>query len=103
MSPALSGGAGFLTVTKDLGVKEPYRGTVQLHTSEIAEDLAWYLTTSEQIPSAVGLGVLVGPEGVTAAGGFLVQALPAHDDAEIDRLMERIGGLPACRSSLPGG
>jgi molecular chaperone Hsp33 len=86
------GRAGFLTVVRDLGLKEPYRGTVQLHTSEIAEDLAWYLTTSEQIPSAVGLGVLVASDGAVAgAGGFLIQALPGHDDSEIDRIMERIG------------
>jgi molecular chaperone Hsp33 len=88
------GRAGFLTVTKDLGMKEPYKGTVQLYTSEIAEDLAWYLTTSDQIPSAVGLGVMVAPDGMVAgAGGFLVQALPGHDEVEIERLMERIGRL----------
>jgi molecular chaperone Hsp33 len=86
------GRAGFLTVTRDLGVKEPYRGTVQLHSSEIAEDLAWYLTTSAQIPSAVGLGVMVALDGaVTGAGGFLVQALPGHEEQDIDQLMERIG------------
>jgi molecular chaperone Hsp33 len=97
------GRAGFLTVTKDLGMKEPYRGMVQLVSSEIAEDLAYYLTTSEQIPSAVGLGVLVGPEGITAAGGFLVQAIPPQDDAVTDLLMERIGNLPGVSESLAGG
>ena len=97
------GRAGFLTVTKDLGMKEPYRGMVQLVSSEIAEDLAYYLTTSEQIPSAVGLGVLVGAEGITAAGGFLVQAVPPQDDAVTDLLMERIGNLPGVSESLAGG
>jgi molecular chaperone Hsp33 len=97
------GRAGFLTVTKDLGMKEPYRGMVQLVSSEIAEDLAYYLTSSEQIPSAVGLGVLVGPEGITAAGGFLVQAIPPQDDAVTDLLMERIGSLPSVSESLAGG
>jgi molecular chaperone Hsp33 len=97
------GRAGFLTVTKDLGMKEPYRGMVQLVSSEIAEDLAYYLTSSEQIPSAVGLGVLVGPEGITAAGGFLVQALPPQDDAVTALLMERIGSLPSVSESLAGG
>ena len=97
------GRAGFLSVTKDLGMKEPYRGMVQLVSSEIAEDLAYYLTTSEQIPSAVGLGVLMGAEGITAAGGFLVQAIPPQDDAVTDLLMERIGNLPGVSESLAGG
>ena len=97
------GRAGFLSVAKDLGMKEPYRGMVQLVSSEIAEDLAYYLTSSEQIPSAVGLGVLLGPEGVTAAGGFLVQAVPPQDDAVTDLLMERIAKLPGVSESLAGG
>lgn len=100
----LLGRAGFLTVTKDLGLKEPYRGMVQLYTSEIAEDLAYYLTSSEQIPSAVGLGVMVAPDGsIAAAGGFLIQTLPPHDDAVIDLLMERIGKLPQLSGLLAGG
>lgn len=92
---AALGRAGFLTVTKDLGLKEPYRSTVQLYTSEIAEDLAWYLTESEQVPSAVGLGVYTtGDGGVAAAGGFLIQSLPPRNEAIIDQLMARIGQLP---------
>ena len=98
------GRAGFLSVTKDLGMKEPYKGMVQLYTSEIAEDLAYYLTSSEQIPSAVGLGVKVAPDGmVAAAGGFLIQALPPQDGAAIDLLMERIGQLPRLSEFLAGG
>ena len=89
------GRAGFLTVTKDLGMKEPYRGLVQLYSSEIGEDLAYYMTESEQVPSAVGLGVFVDPSGaVAAAGGFLIQALPPQDEPLIDRIMERIAALP---------
>jgi molecular chaperone Hsp33 len=89
------GRAGLLTVTRDLGLKEPYRGTVPLYTGEIAEDLAWYLTESEQIPSAVGLGVFVNPNGaIAAAGGFLIQSIPPQDDLLIDRLMARIEGMP---------
>jgi molecular chaperone Hsp33 len=89
------GRAGFLTVTKDLGLKAPCRAMVPLCTSEIAEDLAHYLTTLEQIPSAVGLGVLVAPDGrVSAAGGFLLQTLPPADDAVIDMLTERIANMP---------
>jgi len=71
------GGGGLLTVMKDLGLKEPYRGVVKLLSGEIGEDIAFYFSESEQIPSAVGLGVFVEPDGtVSAAGGFLVQTLP---------------------------
>ena len=98
------GRAGFLTVAKDLGLKEPYKGMVQLYSSEIAEDLAYYLTSSEQIPSAVGLGVLVAPDGgILAGGGFLVQAMPGHDVSEVDLLMERIGKLPRLSEHLAPG
>lgn len=98
------GRAGFLTVVKDLGLKEPWRSTVQLYSSEIAEDLALYLTESEQIPSAVGLGVFVEPDGaVSAAGGFLVQALPGADEQHIDSLMEQIGALPPLTTLLREG
>jgi molecular chaperone Hsp33 len=89
------GRAGFLTVIKDLGMKEPYTGMVQLYTSEIAEDIAYYLTESEQIPSAVGLGVFVETDNrVSASGGFLIQSLPPADEHIIDMLMERIGRMP---------
>lgn len=89
------GRAGFLTVTKDLRLKEPYSGTVQLYTSEIAEDLAFYLTESEQIPSAVGLGVHIEPYGsVIAAGGFLIQSLPPSDNVMIEELIDHIGKMP---------
>jgi molecular chaperone Hsp33 len=98
------GRAGFLTVAKDLGLKEPYKGMVQLCSSEIAEDLAFYLTTSEQIPSAVGLGVLVAPDNsIAAAGGFLVQVMPGHEDNEADLLMERIGRLTRLSEELARG
>ncbi|HKZ15969.1 MAG TPA: Hsp33 family molecular chaperone HslO, partial [Geobacteraceae bacterium] len=99
------GRAGFLTVTKDLGLKEPYKGMVQLYTSEIAEDIAYYLTESEQIPSAVGLGVFVEPDNsVSASGGFLIQSLPPADERVIDMLMERIGRmLPVTQFLHEGG
>lgn len=98
------GKAGFLTVTKDLGMKEPYKGTVMLYSSEIAEDLALYLTDSEQIPSAVALGVFVEPDNsVSAAGGFLIQAVPPQDDDIIELLMERIGKLPSVTNLLREG
>ncbi len=98
------GRAGLLTVTRDLGLKEPYRGTVPLYTGEIAEDLAWYLTESEQIPSAVGLGVFVNPDGaIAAAGGFLIQSIPPQEDLLIDRLMARIEGMPPVTDFISRG
>ena len=98
------GRAGFLSVTKDLGLKEPYRGMVQLLSGEIAEDLSLYLTESEQTPSAVGLGVFVEATGeVSAAGGFLIQSLPPYDMEAVDQLMERIGKLPSVTTLLRQG
>lgn len=93
----LIGKAGFLTVSKDLGVGgQPYQGVVQLVSSEIGEDLAYYLTDSEQTPSAVGLGATLSDDGkIAVCGGFLVQALPKADAAEIDKIMARIESLPA--------
>ena len=63
---------GVLSVIKDMGLKEPYVGQCQLQTGEIAEDLTYYFATSEQVPSAVGLGVLVDKNGVKQAGGFII-------------------------------
>ena len=94
--PGLLGRAGFLTVTKDLGLGgEPYRGMVQLRSSEIGDDLAYYLTDSEQVPSAVGLSAALDTNGrVSVCGGFLVQALPGADDTEIETVMRQIESLP---------
>lgn len=98
------GPSGLLTVAKDLRLKEPYRGIVQLYTSEIAEDLAYYLTESEQIPSAVGLGVFVEPDGiVSAAGGFLVQSLPPSSDEMIRQVALHLEGLPSITELLREG
>lgn len=102
--PALIGRAGFLTVTKDLGLKEPYSGTVQLYSSEIAEDLAYYLTDSEQIPSAMGLGVSLADDGqIEVSGGFLIQSLPPSDEAAVNRIMATISTLPPLATLLKNG
>lgn len=99
--PAALGRAGFLTVTRDLGMKEPYSGMVQLYTSEIAEDLAYYLTDSEQIPSAMGLSVTLGDDGqIIASGGFLIQSLPPSDEAVVDQIMTTISKLPPLATLL---
>jgi len=98
------GRAGFLHVVKDLGLKEPYRGLVQLYSSEIAEDLAYYRTTSEQVPSTVALGVtLAGDGSVAAAGGFLIQAMPGGDASLIPLLEKRLAELPATSTLLREG
>ncbi len=98
------GKAGFLHVWKDLGLKEPYRSMVQLQSSEIAEDLAWYLTTSEQVPSSVALGVELDSSGaVAAAGGYMVQALPPGDAAQVEIMVERLQQLPPTTSLLRQG
>ena len=98
------GRAGFLTVTKDLRLKQPSRGIVQLTSSEIAEDLASYLTESEQIPSAVGLGVFVEAGGqIGCAGGFLVQAMPAPNDETLNRVIDNLAELPSLSVLLQQG
>ena len=70
-------GRGYLTVIKDLGLKEPYSGRVELQTGEIGDDLTYYFAASEQVPSSVGLGVLMEKNNtVKQAGGFIVQLMP---------------------------
>jgi molecular chaperone Hsp33 len=89
------GTSGFLTVTRDLGLGQPYVGTVEIVSGEIGEDLAHYFARSEQTPSAVGIGVFVRSDGsVEAAGGYLVQVMPGTADAEASRLETTIRGLP---------
>jgi molecular chaperone Hsp33 len=98
------GSEGSLTVIKDLGLKEPYRGIVKLLTGEIAEDIAYYFSESEQIPSAVGLGVFVKPDGkVSAAGGFLIQSLPPSEEQTVEHLVENIRRMPFVTDLLRGG
>lgn len=101
----LIGKAGFLTVSKDIGVGgQPYQGLVQLVSSEIGDDLAYYLTESEQTPSAVGLGAALDQSGhISVCGGFLVQALPKADPAELEKIMGHIASAPPLSSMLSEG
>lgn len=101
----LIGRAGFLTVSKDIGVgAAPYYGTVQLVSSEIGDDLAYYLTESEQTPSAVGLGATLDKDGaISVCGGFLVQALPKSEESEIAKIMALIRELPPLPELLRRG
>lgn len=97
-------GEGWLEVTKDLGLKEPYTGQVPIVSGEIAEDIAYYLTKSEQIPSAVGLSVFVNPNNtIGEASGFMLQALPGASDSLITKTIERINNLPKLSSAFLAG
>ena len=88
-------GSGKLTVVKDFGLKEPYVGQVELISGEIAEDFTYYFASSEQTPSIVSLGVSLDTNGVTCAGGFMVQLLPGADEETISYLEDRVnGGFP---------
>ena len=88
------GKSGLLYVTKDLGLKEPYRGTSPIISGELAEDFTYYFSTSEQTPSAVALGVLVNPDhSVRAAGGFILQLLPGLNDKEIHNIEQKLAEL----------
>ncbi len=91
---AVVGRDGTLAVTRDLGYGQPYRGVVDLVAGEIGKDLAHYLLESEQVPSAVGVGVRVAPDRqVEQAGGFLIQLLPGVSDAAAQALAERVREL----------
>ena len=95
---------GILSVIKDLGLKEPYVGQCQLQTGEIAEDLTYYFATSEQTPSAVGLGVLVDKDGsVKQAGGFILQLMPFTSDEVIEKLEKRISEIDSVTNMLERG
>ena len=97
-------GNGMLRVIRDMGLKEPYVGEVDLQTGEIAEDLTYYFAASEQIPSVVGLGVLVGRDGsVLEAGGFIVQLLPFTSDEVIKKLEGSLATLEPVTKMLSRG
>ncbi|GBG95906.1 Hsp33 family molecular chaperone HslO [Lactococcus termiticola] len=95
-------GNGFFVVIKDMGLKQPYTGQVDLITGEIAEDLAWYFLSSEQTPASVGMSVLLdeGKDSVKIAGGFMLQALPGATDAEISQMEANIKAMPAISQLL---
>lgn len=90
------GTEGFVYVTKDLGLKEPYQGSSPIVSGEIGEDFTYYFVTSEQTPSAVGVGVLVNPEdrSVLAAGGFILQLMPFTPDEVVEKIEQRLSQLP---------
>lgn len=99
------GHTGYLYVVRDIGYGYPYSSTVELVSGEIGEDVTHYLVTSEQTPSALALGVFVGAQGVTAAGGLLIQVLPkaARDQALVDLLESRLSHLKGFTPLLQAG
>ena len=97
-------GIGLLNVIKDMGLKEPYVGQTILVTSEIAEDLTYYFANSEQIPSSVGLGVLMNKDNtVRCAGGFIVQVLPFVTEEVLTKLEENIKNISSVTQMLDEG
>lgn len=95
---------GFLTVIKDMGLKDPYVGQTMLITGEIGDDLTEYYMSSEQIPSSVGLGVLMNKDNtVNVAGGFIIQLMPFTDDATIDKLESNLKEISGVTSMLAEG
>lgn len=97
-------GIGFMNVIKDLGLKEPYVGQTVLQTGEIGDDLTYYFVTSEQVPSSVGLGVLMEKDNtVKQAGGFIIQLMPFAEESVIARLEENLGKVASVTSMLDAG
>lgn len=97
-------GNGLLYVIKDMGMKEPYVGQTVLQTGEIAEDLTYYFAASEQVPSSVGLGVLIGHDNtVKQAGGFIIQLMPFAEDEVISRLEENLKEVTSVTALLEEG
>ena len=95
---------GTLTVIKDIGLKEPYVGSIGLFSGEIADDLAMYFVESEQIPTACALGVLVGlDQSVTAAGGYLIQLLPGASEDMIEKIEAGVRAIGPVSAALAGG
>jgi len=98
------GTAGTLTVSRDLGLKDPFTGQVPLVSGELGEDFTYYMANSEQIPSAIGLSVLVNPdEAVNSAGGFMIQVLPNASEETISAMEQTIADLPLVSKMMDEG
>jgi molecular chaperone Hsp33 len=98
------GTSGFLNITKDLGMREPYRGSVPIVSGELAEDFTYYFAESEQVPSVVGLGVLVDTDNsVIHAGGLIVQVMPGLPEAKLQQLEQAVSSLPHVTALLDQG
>ena len=97
-------GLGILNVIKDMGLKEPYVGQTILQTGEIGDDLTYYFANSEQVPSSVGLGVLMEKDNtVKCAGGFIVQVMPFVEEKVLEQLEENISNIHSVTALLEQG
>lgn len=97
-------GAGTLKIIKDVGLKDPYVGSIELISGEIADDLTYYFAQSEQVPSSVGLGVLVDTDcTIKHSGGFIVQLMPGADEEIIDKLEKKLMTIPYVTDMLNDG
>ncbi|MDD7267901.1 MAG: Hsp33 family molecular chaperone HslO [Lachnospiraceae bacterium] len=97
-------GHGTLRVIRDLGLKEPYVGQVELMSGEIGDDIAYYYASSEQVPTAVGLGVYLTKDNhIQSAGGFMIQVMPFADEAVINTLEERLQSMGSVTDVLNDG
>lgn len=97
-------GKGYLTVIKDMGMKDPYASKVELQTGEIADDLTYYFAASEQVPSCVALGILMERNNtVKQAGGFIIQLMPFAQEEIVRKLEEKISGLKPVTTLLEEG
>lgn len=97
-------GNGHLTVVRDLGLREPYVGRVELQTGEVADDLTYYFASSEQVPSVVALGVLVDRDySIRAAGGYIIQLMPDATEEDIVKIENNISDIPSVTNMMESG
>ncbi|MFC0472905.1 Hsp33 family molecular chaperone HslO [Halalkalibacter kiskunsagensis] len=95
---------GYLSVVKDLGLKDHFTGSVPLVSGELGEDFTYYFASSEQTPSSVGVGVLVNPDNtILAAGGFIIQLMPGADDDVIEEIEKRLASIPPISKLVEAG
>ena len=98
------GTEGTLTVVKDIGLRDFFTGQVPIVSGELGEDFTYYFATSEQIPSAVGVGVLVNPDNsILAAGGFIIQLMPGTEDETITEIEKRLSEIPPISKQIEKG
>ncbi|WP_096203228.1 Hsp33 family molecular chaperone HslO [Bacillus sp. FJAT-45350] len=95
---------GYLSVVKDLGMRDHFTGSVPLVSGELGEDFTYYFVSSEQTPSSVGVGVLVNPDNsILAAGGFIIQLMPGADDLVIETIEQRLSTIPPISKLIETG
>ena len=98
------GNEGFMTIVKDLGMRDMFSGQTPIISGEIAEDFTYYFATSEQVPSSVGLGVLVNPDNtILAAGGFILQIMPGCEEETIDALEKQLASIEPVSKMIEKG